>query len=188
MASSHDDNNNAAPVGEADESRRGFLKIGVGAVGVGLAATAIGPAAAVLAHPLGHATTSGSDAFIPVGGRGSFSAEEPVKVDLYSDRVDAWNRVVEVKVGSAWVMERAGELVAFSTVCPHLGCGIDYVADKKKFLCACHNSWFTIEGAVEEGPSPRAMDTLQTEVGEDNLVQIRYERFKQGVQSKEPIA
>ncbi len=172
--------------GAAGESRRGFLTIGFTAVGVGLAGAALAPAAAMLAHPLQHPTTSGSDTFIPVGGLTSFG-EEPVKVDVYADRVDAWNRVVQVKVGSAWVLEQGEGLVAFSTVCPHLGCGIDYVADKKKFLCACHNSWFSIDGGVEEGPCPRAMDTLETKV-EENLVQLRYQRFKQGIEGKEPIA
>lgn len=160
---------------------------GVGLLGAGLAGLTLGPAAAFLAHPLSTATTSGSDELIPVGNPISFGAEEPVKVDLYSDKVDAWNRVIQVKVGSAWVLERGGELVAFSTVCPHLGCGIDYDPVKAKFLCACHQSWFSLDGAVEEGPSPRAMDTLHLEADE-KLVQIRYERFKQGVETKEPIA
>ncbi len=181
----HDDQNDTAA--GTDESRRGFLTVGFGAVGVGLAAAALGPAAAMLAHPLGHATTSGTDAFIPVGGRTTFGVD-PVKVDIFADRVDAWNRVVQVKVGSAWVLEQGDQLVAYSTVCPHLGCGIDYVPDKKKFLCACHNSWFSIEGAVEEGPCLRSMDTLETQVGEDNLVQIRYQKFKQGIEAKEPVA
>ena len=172
--------------GGAAGSRRGFLTVGFGAVSVGLAGAALGPAAAMIAHPLGTATTSGADTFVPVGGRTSFS-EDPVKVDIFADRVDAWNRVIQVKVGSAWVLAQGDELVAFSTVCPHLGCGIDYVADKKKFLCACHNSWFSIEGGVETGPSPRAMDTLETKVDE-NLVQIRYQKFKQGIEGKEPIA
>ena len=166
--------------GAAGGSRRGFLTIGFSAVSVGLAGAALGPAAAMLAYPLGNATTSGADEFVPVGGRTGFG-EDPVKVDIYADRVDAWNRVVQVKVGSAWVLSQGDELVAFSTVCPHLGCGIDYVPGKRKFLCACHNSWFTIEGGVEEGPSPRAMDTLDTKVDE-SLVQIRYQRFKQGIE------
>ena len=172
--------------GAAGGSRRGFLTIGFGAVSVGLAGAALGPALAMVAHPLGNTTTSGSDGFVPVGGEGSFG-DEPVKVDIFADRVDAWNRVVQVKVGSAWVLAQGDQLVAYSTVCPHLGCGIDYVADKKKFLCACHNSWFSIEGGVETGPSPRGMDTLETKVDE-SLVQIRYQRFKQGIEGKEPIA
>ena len=74
--------------GAAGSSRRGFLTIGFSAVGVGLAGAALGPAAAMLAHPLGNTTTSGTDAFVPVGGRTGFG-DEPVKVDIFADRVDA---------------------------------------------------------------------------------------------------
>lgn len=181
MSNDEQDETPSAPQG----SRRGFLLMGTGVLGAGLAATVLGPAAAAIAYPLGHPTTSGSDEFIgalPVTKLGS----EPVKVDLFADKVDAWNRVIQVKVGSAYVMERGGQLVAFSSVCPHLGCGIDYVPDKKKFLCACHKSWFGLDGSVEEGPSPRAMDELEVQKGE-KLVAIRYQRFKQGVETKEPI-
>lgn len=118
--------------GAAGGSRRGFLTIGFSAVSVGLAGAALGPAAAMLAYPLGNATTSGADEFVPVGGRTGFG-EDPVKVDIYADRVDAWNRVVQVKVGSAWVLAQGDELVAFSAVCPHLGCGIDDLPGERKF-------------------------------------------------------
>ena len=167
-------------------SRRGFLTAGVGILGAGMAVTVLGPAISMVAYPLGHKTTSGSDEFIPAGKPSMFGSDEPVKVDLYADRVDAWNRVVNVKVGSAWVLEQNGKLVALSTVCPHLGCGIDYIKDKNKFLCACHKSWFHLDGSIDDGPSPRAMDTLELEQDE-KLVSIRYQRFKQGVEDKEPI-
>ena len=155
-------------------------------MGAGMAVTVLGPAMQMIAYPLGTKTTSGSDEFIPAGKPSMFGTDEPVKVDLYADRVDAWNRVVNVKVGSAWVLEQNGQLVALSTVCPHLGCGIDYVKDQNKFLCACHKSWFHLDGSIDDGPSPRAMDVLELQADE-KLVSIRYQRFKQGVESKEPI-
>ena len=172
--------------GEPDGGRRGMLKIGIGVLGAGVGAAVLGPIAGAVTHPLGHATTTGSDAFIPAGTASMFG-DAPTKVDLYSDKVDAWNRVVQVKVGSAWVVEAGGKLIALSTVCPHLGCGIDYDEAKGKFLCACHKSWFTLDGGIDEGPSPRAMDTLELQV-EEQLVSIRYQRFKQGIEGKEPIA
>jgi menaquinol-cytochrome c reductase iron-sulfur subunit len=110
-----------------------------------------------------------------------------VKVDLFADKVDAWNRVIRVKVGSAWVFKEGGELVALSTACPHLGCGVDWDAAASKFYCACHKPWFTRQGAVEDGPSPRAMDKLELKADE-KLVSIRFQRFKLGVEAKEPIA
>jgi menaquinol-cytochrome c reductase iron-sulfur subunit len=178
-------NQHGAGGGDPDEGRRGFLKVGIGVLGAGVGATVLGPVAGLAIHPLVESTTTGSDDFVPAGSRDTFG-EQPTKVDLYSDRVDAWNRVINVKVGSAWVLERGGELVALSTVCPHLGCGLDYQATENKFYCACHKSWFSLDGAVETGPSPRAMDALDVQV-EEKLVSIRYQRFKQGIESKEPI-
>jgi quinol---cytochrome c reductase iron-sulfur subunit, bacillus type len=166
-------------------SRRGLLTAAAGIIGIGAAATVLGPVAIFLGHPLEHDTTSSSDAYLPAGPPSLFVGPAPVKVDLFADQVDAWNRVVKVKVGSAWVMRKGPELVAYSTVCPHLGCGIDFDGGANKFYCACHKSYFSLDGAVEDGPSPRAMDQLELEAAEQ-LVSIRYQRFKQGVEHKEP--
>ena len=168
-------------------SRRAFLGGTSVALGVGLAASVLGPTAVFLAHPLGHATTSGSDDYIPAGQPSQFTTDAPVKVDLFADKVDAWNRVIRVKVGSAWVLQEGGELIALSTVCPHLGCGVDWDGQAKKFYCACHKSWFSRAGAAEDGPSPRGMDRLEMKTDE-KLVAIRYQRFKLGIEAKEPIA
>ncbi len=168
-----------------DGSRRKFMLAGAGVLGACVAGVTAAPALSFLTHPLRTATTSGSDAFIPAGKLVQFQAGVPVKVDLYADRVDAWNRMVEVKIGSAWVMKHGDELRAMSTVCPHLGCAIDYDAENAKFVCPCHDSFFSIDGAVQTGPSPRDMDALEVETQGD-LVAIRYQRFKQGTERKEP--
>jgi menaquinol-cytochrome c reductase iron-sulfur subunit len=165
--------------------RRKFMLTGIGVMGAGVGAIVAAPALPFVGFPLFEETTSGSDDFIAAGKPSQFSGT-PVKVDLFSDRVDAWNRVENVKIGSAWVVEHDGELVAFSTVCPHLGCAIDYDTEVGKFKCPCHRSWFTLSGEVEEGPSPRGLDQLEVK-SEDKLVAIRHQRFKQGITSKEPV-
>lgn len=159
---------------------------GAGALGACVAGITAAPAISFVTHPLRTPTTSGSDAFLPVGKLAQFEGSVPVKVDMYADKIDAWNRVVDVKIGSAWVWKREGQLVAMSTVCPHLGCAIDYDAENGKFLCPCHDSYFSMDGAVETGPSPRGMDSLDVQT-EGELVAIRYQRFKQGVDTKEPV-
>ena len=168
------------------DGRRAFLKIGVGALGTGLAAVVVAPALKAVLWPLADdvEVTSGGDDFVVVGRRGQFG-EIPVKVDIYADRVDAWNRTKNVKIGSAWVVEVEGSLHAFSTVCPHLGCAIDYDAEAHEFKCPCHDSAFGLDGSHQGGPSPRAMDALEYEEQRDGeLLAIRFERFKQGVEDK----
>lgn len=191
MASTDDDpqSNYGAPDGTEPATdgagRRRFMLAGVGVMGAGLGAIVVAPAVSFVLYPLSNETTSGPDELIPAGEPSAFG-DTPVKVDLFADKVDAWNRVENVKVGSAWVVEQGGELVAFSTVCPHLGCAVDFDPDKGKFECPCHRSRFSLAGEVEEGPSPRPLDRLEVDV-KDELVAIRYRRFKQGIEDKEPI-
>jgi menaquinol-cytochrome c reductase iron-sulfur subunit len=79
-----------------------------------------------------------------------------------------------------------GKLTALSTTCPHLGCAVDFDAAAGKFKCPCHRSAFTLDGTVEEGPSPRPMDALELQET-DGLVAIRFQRFRTGVSDKEPV-
>jgi cytochrome b6-f complex iron-sulfur subunit len=55
------------------------------------------------------------------------------------------------------VRKRDGTLVALSAVCPHLGCIVQWEADRQDFLCPCHAGYFTADGAVISGPPPRAL-------------------------------
>lgn len=166
-----------------EASRRKLLKLGIGALGCGLAVVPLVPALGYLVHPLRSAPTVG--AMLSAGKRAAYGPV-PVRVDLYSERRDAWNRESNVKLGSCWVLEREGKLHALSTSCPHLGCAIDYAADQRIFKCPCHRSAFDLAGKVQAGPSPRPMDDLELQES-NGLVQIRFQRFRQGVAAKEPV-
>jgi Rieske Fe-S protein len=169
-----------------DDGRRLFLKLGVHGLGAGVAAVTAGPAIAYLAYPLSHDPTTGGKGYIPAGRVDRFKEGEPVKVDLLSDKVDAWNRIEQVKIGSAWVVKTDGKVIAYSSVCPHLGCAVDYESAEHKFKCPCHRSAFGIDGKIEDGPAPRPMDRL--EVKEENgVLAIQYLRFKQGVPDKHTV-
>jgi Rieske Fe-S protein len=169
-----------------DESRRQVLKLGVHCLGAGVAAVTAAPAVAFLAFPLTHDTTTGSSGFIPAARADRFKEGVPTKVDLVADKIDAWNRIEQVKIGSAWVVNSGGKLTAFSSVCPHLGCAVDYDSKENKFKCPCHHSAFGLKGDIEDGPAPRPLDEL--EVKEENgVLAIRYLRFKQGVPQKNAV-
>jgi menaquinol-cytochrome c reductase iron-sulfur subunit len=165
-------------------SRRKLLKLGIGALGCGLAVVPIVPALGYLVHPLrmgpGEAGT-----LLAAGKRKAFGPV-PVRVDLYADRRDAWNRESNVKLGSCWVVEREGALQALSTSCPHLGCSVDFDAGEGQFKCPCHRSAFDLTGKVKGGPAPRPMDSLELKEA-NGLVSIRFQRFRQGGPTKEPV-
>jgi menaquinol-cytochrome c reductase iron-sulfur subunit len=71
-------------------------------------------------------------------------------------------------------------VTAFSSVCPHLGCGVDVARDG--FACPCHGSAFDLEGHVRGGPAPRGLDPLEVRIteGDERAVLVRYRRFAIG--------
>jgi Rieske Fe-S protein len=52
----------------------------------------------------------------------------------------------------------AGELKAFSAVCTHLNCTVQYRADLSHIWCACHNGHFDLNGQNIAGPPPRPLE------------------------------
>lgn len=51
-------------------------------------------------------------------------------------------------------------LVALSTTCTHLGCGVSWSAERKAFLCPCHGGVYDSSGRVTGGPPPRPLARL----------------------------
>ncbi|MGD1074965.1 MAG: Rieske (2Fe-2S) protein [Thermodesulfovibrionales bacterium] len=71
----------------------------------------------------------------------------------------------------AIVLNRAGKgLVAFSRVCTHLGCLVEYDKDKNRLLCPCHAGVFDLEGNVVSGPPPRPLARLPLRIEGENIV------------------
>lgn len=106
--------------------------------------------------------------WIEAGDPGELRVGIPRRVVFERTRTDAWKTTREK--GSAWVVKnRDGALVAFSPLCTHLGCAYHWAAARKAFVCPCHDSRFTVDGAVASGPAPRPLDRFQIRV-ENNAV------------------
>lgn len=64
-----------------------------------------------------------------------------------------------------------GHLKAFSAVCTHLNCTVQYDDEASVIWCACHNGKFDLNGQVISGPPPRPLEAYRVNVrGEDILV------------------
>jgi Rieske Fe-S protein len=63
-----------------------------------------------------------------------------------------------------------GELKAFSAVCTHLNCTVQYDEDTSVIWCACHNGKYDLNGQVISGPPPRPLDAYQVNVRGDDVV------------------
>lgn len=71
----------------------------------------------------------------------------------------------------AIVVNRPGKgLVAFSRVCTHLGCLIEYDRDKNRLICPCHAGIFDLDGNVLSGPPPKALPKLPVRVEGEMIV------------------
>jgi Rieske Fe-S protein len=64
----------------------------------------------------------------------------------------------------------AGELRAFSAVCTHLNCTVQYRSDLSHIWCACHNGHFDLKGQNIAGPPPRPLDHYVVNVRGDQIV------------------
>jgi Rieske Fe-S protein len=94
---------------------------------------------------------------------------------------DGWKKT---SVRHAIWVRRRGEtekdITVLSSICPHLGCPINWHPDQSQFFCPCHGGIFNPDGQRTGGPPPRAMDPLDFEVRGGRLW-VRWEDFKIGV-------
>lgn len=86
----------------------------------------------------------------------------PLEVAFRRNRVDGW-RVVSEK-STAWIVKLPEDIVAYAPQCTHLGCAYHWDPRQTHFVCPCHNSVFSVDGKVEEGPAPRPLDRYQTRI------------------------
>ena len=139
-------------------NRRSFLDAVLGIGFVSTAAAVAYPVARFLVPPAsGEATTQSAPA-------GRAAALKP-------------NTGTIVKFGTKpaiVVRTAAGELKAFSAVCTHLDCTVQYKADTSQLWCACHNGFYDLGGNVVSGPPPRALEefviNLRGQPGEEEIV------------------
>lgn len=64
----------------------------------------------------------------------------------------------------------AGELKAFSAVCTHLDCIVQYRPDTKQIWCACHNGQYNMSGQNVGGPPPRPLEEYVVNTRGDEIV------------------
>jgi len=66
-----------------------------------------------------------------------------------------------------------GELRAFSAVCSHLDCTVQFKSDTSQLWCACHNGTYDLAGNVVSGPPPRGLETFRVNLrGEGDDAEI----------------
>lgn len=67
----------------------------------------------------------------------------------------------------------AGELRAFTAICTHLQCTVQYREDYQHIWCACHNGHFDLHGKNIAGPPPRPLEAYAVNVRGNEVVVSR---------------
>jgi len=66
------------------------------------------------------------------------------------------------------------EFKAFSAVCTHLNCTVQYQESSRQIWCACHNGTYDMSGRVVSGPPPKPLEEYPVLVrGEEVVISRR---------------
>lgn len=189
--------------GKEPAPRRSFLvRLGATAIGGIVALFPVAVGLGVLLDPLrrkrnlrqvgaegiaGEFVRIGPLDFVPADG-------VPRQFVLSADVTDAWTRSGAQRIGSVFLRrtedENGPQVKALSSVCPHLGCAVDFNTADDQFECPCHASAFGLGGKKLFGPSLRGLDPLTVKIvdnGGQQEVWVKWERFRTGVAERVPI-
>ena len=71
-------------------------------------------------------------------------------------------------------------IYALQSVCTHLGCPPNWLANEQKFKCPCHGSGFYITGINFEGPAPRPLERFKVTLADDGQIVVdKSQKFQQ---------
>ena len=62
---------------------------------------------------------------------------------------------------------------AFSAVCTHLNCTMQYKESSHQMWCACHNGLYNLNGQVVSGPPPHPLEAYSVHIRGDEVVIFR---------------
>ena len=68
------------------------------------------------------------------------------------------------------ILTEEGTYKAFSAICTHLDCIVQYRDDVKHIWCACHNGHFDLFGKNLSGPPPAPLEEFNVAIINENIV------------------
>ena len=140
---------------EPDTDRRGFINWLLGTSAGAFLVSVFYPVARYLVPP-------------KVGESTAASVTLPIKADDVKPNTGQFfkfgnNPAILVRTPS-------GELKAFTAVCTHLHCTVQFRPDLGHIWCACHNGHFDLNGQNIAGPPPRPLDGFVVNVRGTQIV------------------
>jgi Rieske Fe-S protein len=171
--------------------RRGFLVWTIHGLSALLGVVLAAPALAFLLSPLRRALAAGEGAanehFTDVAKLSELPFDMPREFIVRQTTRDSWTLRPDQIVGRVFLIRRRGQALpeAFTTICPHLGCSVNFTGTTTPgataFLCPCHSARYDIHGKRTDAESvaPRDMDPLPVRLkpADPTIVQVEYKRF-----------
>ena len=71
-----------------------------------------------------------------------------------------------------FVVRQQDRFHVVSAVCTHLGCTVQWKAERRGFGCPCHGSAFTGDGEVTGGPAPRSLAWYAVSLSPDGFLEV----------------
>jgi glycine/D-amino acid oxidase-like deaminating enzyme/nitrite reductase/ring-hydroxylating ferredoxin subunit len=110
---------------------------------------------------------------IPIKEAGTYLSQALDMIAQYGDYITKADisDVDELRVGEGAILSKGmkryavykdeeNAIHAFTAVCPHMGCVVQWNGEEKSFDCPCHGSRFTKDGVVINGPSTANLKRL----------------------------
>jgi Rieske Fe-S protein len=137
----------------AGTSRRGFFGLLTDLVLAAIGLLIAIPAVRFLWSPLRATGETGTAAnFLDAGPLSDIKPGEWRLVTVEKTQKDSWKTN---KVRHAVWVRRTGDgdkdITVLSSICPHLGCPINWHPDEKCIFCRCHGGVFNAQGQVKSG-------------------------------------
>ena len=179
-----------------NEDRRQFIKGASCAIGAAIGVVPMAAGVRMALDPLSREAIAVDAEFIRLAEVSDLEAGVPRKFAIVEDKRDKWSRYKDVPVGAVYLLLEKAEdskssepkVIAYNTVCPHLGCFVDYRPKQQDYFCPCHDSNFALNGKLKNGVSPRGMDTLTVELRNTTEVWVKFQRFKANSKNKIAIS
>jgi len=140
--------NNVMTDGDDNCNRRSFLEILLAAFGVATAGAVAYPIVRFLVPPAGKEPGNNT-------------------IDVAAEEEVAPNSGIIFPIGNKpgiLIRTPEGELRAFTAICTHLDCTVQYRPDFEHIWCACHNGHYDLYGRNIAGPPPRPLKEYEVNV------------------------
>ena len=101
-----------------------------------------------------------------LGDVADLTGEEPIARTVTLESQTGWSKTIEDQ--TVFVLPKHDKKV-LSSVCPHEGCPIVWEKESGKFLCPCHDSFFSDDGKRLSGPAKNDLTAIKSRILEGKL-------------------